>query len=72
MNDHSNDLYRRLITDENNEVRDRQSDLTSCPPLVFVRQELHTHFKRLKIISYTPAHLIARNLIIKYGISLVS
>lgn len=46
MNDHSNDLYRRLITDENNEVRDRQSDLTSCPPLVFVRQELHTHFKR--------------------------
>lgn len=72
MNDHSNDLCRRLITDENNEVRDRQSDLTSCPPLVFVRQELHTHFKRLKIISYTPAHLGAQDLIIKYGISLVS
>lgn len=57
MNDHSNDLCRRLITDENNEVRDRQSDLTSCPPVVFVRQELHMHFKRLKIISYTSARL---------------
>lgn len=55
MNDHSNDLCRRLITDENNEVRDRQSDLTSCPPLVFVRQELH--FKRLKIKNYTSARL---------------
>lgn len=72
MNNHSNDLRRRLITDENNQVRDRQSDLTSCPPLVHVRQEFHTHFKRLKIISYAPAHLSAQNLIIKYGISLVS
>ena len=72
MNDHSNDLCRRLITDENNEVRDRQSDLTSCPPLVFVRQELNMHLKRLKIISYTSAHLSAQDLIIKYGISLVS
>lgn len=26
MNDHPNDLYRRLITDENNQVHDRQSD----------------------------------------------
>lgn len=57
MNDHSNDLYRRLITDENNQVRDRQSYLISCPPFVFVRQELHTRFsKRFKIINYTRAH----------------